>query len=784
MLRGLRRKLIGDLKIDRGAFLAVWLTFTVGIIFYNGTYPAGANFLVLLNRLYVQTHLADLWYEIDPAPPDALAAVRAVEGVEWATGRLVVDMGLAQSKAESLITLRMISMPESEEDVNNIVIQAGRTPDGPDEIAVMEAFALRHGIEVGDTLQLAGDEPWPVEVVGLSAGAEYLLASRGPLSPFPTLSTFGVAYVVRDALAARHAMADQINSVVLAVEDGADLVSVREAVAEVLAPYGVQLILDRKQHAPVATLNANGTANTQVALVFSLIFLFGSGAIMAVLMARQVDAERRLIGTMRAMGYTRREVLSYYLSFAFLVAVTGALVGSPVGYLITYPVIDFFQRGMVGAALPFFSNPPQLGFMLFGAVAGLVLALAAAAMPAWRASNTDPGLALRPPTPAGAGRLARVNLPLLPRVGRQAIRNLLRTPGRTLGTMLGTMAGMAIIVISFAIWDELDLNFTRSYYDINRYDFVVTVEEPVLHDMMLNQIKDIAGVTGVETGLIMPVQVDVSGRTYTALGVALADDREFVDFKTTEGAAAFESADGVWLGHNLKRVLGAEVGDVLAMGLQGQTVEVEVKGVVRQVLGAPVYVPMSLLQRWTPLNVRPANQAFVRTDSAQRLDVQHALSDLPGVIGVEDWPVAVEDIARAAQFNGDFGYIFLGFGVFLTFVVLFNTINANIRERHQELAIMRTQGVSMREIAVLVMWETVLAVVMGLVLGVLPSYWVMQHITRLYDTDVAGIYFVIYPQTWLAAVLIPLGIALLAQILPLRSVQRINLGDVSKVVNV
>ncbi|MBN1287343.1 MAG: ABC transporter permease [Anaerolineae bacterium] len=788
MLNSLRHKLIGDLKANRGAFLAVWLTFTIGMVFYNSTYPAGGNFKNLLRGLNERTHLADLWYDIDLAPPAAVDAARAAAGVARVSGRLVFEVGLEQKEAEteSLVTLRVISMPESEEDVNNIVIQEGRAPEDAGEIVLMRAFARRHDIRVGDVLRLAGGiagTPWEVEVVGLFSSAEYLIASRGPLSPFPTLSTFGVAYMPYDALAARYDAAGQVNSVVLTAADGADLTAVRAAVTEALQPYGIQLIMDRLQQPAVATLAANASANTQIALVFSLIFLFGSGAVMAVLMARQVESERRLIGTMRAMGSTRGEVLGYYLAFALIVAVTGALVGAPIGYLITYPVLDFFQSGMVGTELPFFSNPPQLGFMLVGAAAGLVMAWVAAAVPAWRAATTDPGLALRPPTPSGAGGLARARMAFLPRTGRQALRNLLRVPGRTLGTVLGATAGMAIIVISFAVWDLLDFNFTH-YYNTNAYDFVVTVAEPVLHDVLLRQVEGVEGVTGVETGLILPVTVELADRTYTALGVALADDREFITFETIEGAPAFSDKQGVWLGNNLERALGARVGDTLQVTVQGQSATVTVQGIVKQVLGAPMYVPMSLLQEWTPLGVRPANQAYVRVDPARRVDVQRELSGLPGVIGVADWPVTTQDIQRAADFEGEFAYIFLGFGMFLTFVVMFNSINASMRERRHELAVMRTQGVSMGEVVRLVTWETMLATGAGLILGVLPSYWLVQYVTQLYDTDVAGNVFVIYPQTWVAAVVILVAIALVSQMPPLRGVRTINLGDVSKSVNV
>jgi hypothetical protein len=115
-------------------------------------------------------------------------------------------VGLEREGASTLTTLRLIALPTSEADVNNMVIVQGKKPAAADEIALMEAFALAQGIRIGDTLRLSGssaDRPaWTVRVVGYAASGEYLIAARSPLQPFPTLSTFGLGYASYDSLAA------------------------------------------------------------------------------------------------------------------------------------------------------------------------------------------------------------------------------------------------------------------------------------------------------------------------------------------------------------------------------------------------------------------------------------------------------------------------------------------------------------------------------------------------------------------------------------------------------
>ena len=779
------RKLMGDLRLNRSGFLGVWLVFTLGMIFYNATYPAGANFMASVNRFYAEKHLADLWFDFEATSPSALTDSRAVDGIQTATGRLVVDVGLDRLGAESLVTLRLISLPAAD-DVNNIALLAGTLPVAPDEVILTAAFVAAQVMHLGDELRLTWSETQPpqtVRLVGIVTSAEYLIGSRGALQPFATLSTFGVGYMLPETIAAQTGMVDKINSIVVTIKVDADLTTVREALTDRLQPYNLSWISDRQQHAAYATLNANGNANSQVGLIFSLVFLFGSGAIMSVLLARQVDSERRVIGTLRALGYSRGEIVSYYLAFALIIAITGTLIGTVVGYLITAPVLMFFQQGMVGVSLPFIENAPNAVFIAFGALAGLMMALLAAVIPAWRAATTDPGLALRPPAPAGIGRLARLSLSGLPLAVRQALRNLLRTPARALSTIIGTACGLIVIVISFGSWDIIDYNF-GNYYTSRKYDFIVTTNTPLLTNELKARVAEVTGVTGVETGLIAPVIVSLADRSYTALGVVLDDNSTFHTFNSIRGEPVFSQPDGAWLGHNLSRVLNAEPGDTLTVSAQGQTRAVKVLGVVQQVLGSPLYLPMSLFRQWTPLGIQPANQAYVRVDPAQRLEAQAILNALPGVIGVEDWRQTIRDIQRAADFNGNFSYIFLGFGMLLTFVVLFTTVSASVHERQTELAIMRMQGMSLGEIRLMALLETLVAVVAGLLIGILPAAGLLDFIGQSYNTDVAGNVMVIYPQTWVLAVVTLIIITLVSLLLPLRSVSRANLGDVSKSVGV
>lgn len=132
-----------------------------------------------------------------------------------------------------------------------------------------------------------------------------------------------------------------------------------------------------------------------------------------------VVQRRRLVGTYRALGVTRREVFRSILVESALVGVVGAALGVGLGVLlgqglvhaVTQTITDlYFVVRVRDAALP-------LAALMKGFGLGVGAALAAAVAPAWEAASAAPTTALRRSSEedrlAGrAGRIALVGLGL------------------------------------------------------------------------------------------------------------------------------------------------------------------------------------------------------------------------------------------------------------------------------------------------------------------------------------------------------------------------------------
>lgn len=787
MLTTLRRKILGDLKMHRGRFLAVWVVVVMGAAFYGAFYPAGKSVLASVYSTYDQLHYMDFQASFDPTSDSLVEEIRKIEGVTAAEGRWVMDSGIQlDPERKSLTTLRLVTVPDDgQPTVNFNDIPNGRDLQADDEILLLKRFADYHGLRPGDEVTLwINGEKHKFTVAGLAFNPEYLVSGSSRESPFPAPSAFGVGWVRYGALAASLGAEGMINDVVIslgvssAVEANALRARVKADLEKTLADQENLILREREETASGGVVQANINGNFQIMAMFSGLFLVVALVVTFILLGQFVGSERQRIGTLRALGVSRPELVAHYLTFGLLIGVSGGLVGSVLGYFASFITILPFVDAIAGGYLPGFANAPQIPFILLGLGIVVLGTTLAGAYPAWTESGTPPGIALRPPTPRTPNAVSRLSLSFLPLFLRQTLRNLLRSPGRSLATALGVMMGTVMVVAAVGLVDSMDFSFS-DYFGSNRYDLRLLVSQPTSARSLDRRAEKAEGVATAQTALFGLVTVKSTMQTFDTLAFVLDETDPYLTLTTLEGAPAFASADGVWLGHNLARVLQARVGETLSLTVDDETQQAQVLGIVSQTFGSPVFIPRSLFDEWRSGN-SVSNVALVRAEPGRLAEARDALAKIPGVVAVEDYPAYVRDVNNYLSFWRINSWAFAIFGALLTLAVILNTVNARLQEQQADLAILRSLGITRREIITSVLTEILVLAALGVAVGLPLGREVGFQMAHSVDMDFYGLVALFYPRSLPLASAAVLLIVLLAAIPGLRSAFKVDLGQVSK----
>ncbi|MEE8389437.1 MAG: FtsX-like permease family protein, partial [Anaerolineae bacterium] len=275
--------------------------------------------------------------------------------------------------------------PESYAALHEPELAGGAFLDRPDTIVLPVDTALRHSLNVGDEVALlapsvaegrAGDRVVVLTIAGrLTVGQDAILPYGGQ-SP-PAFVPLKVAQTLADA-------PGQVDRVEVALRPGADVEQARANLAQALGP----------DLAVVRAVVAGGAMGNVILMqaglaIVGLIILFAASFVILNAFAMSVTARTREIGALRALGMTRRQVLSTVLAEAGLLGLAGTIAGVLVGLGLAWAVMRTF--GNLEDA-PF--AVPWWGLSL-SALLGLAVTLIAALQPAWRASRVSPIVAVR-----------------------------------------------------------------------------------------------------------------------------------------------------------------------------------------------------------------------------------------------------------------------------------------------------------------------------------------------------------------------------------------------------
>lgn len=270
----------------------------------------------------------------------------------------------------------------------NAALQQGDLTDffvRPDAILIGETLAQQYDLRLGSRITLrAGDRRQPMRVAGILTPADE--NSRRALD--------GLAIVDISTAQELFAMVGRLSHIDLIADERTEAGrALLEGVRSVL-PAGAQIVKPRARSQSVESLTdafrLNLTALSLLALVVGMFLIYNT-------ITFSVVQRRPVIGTLRCLGVTRREVFRQILLETLLLGTIGSVIGIGLGILL--------GRGAVGLVsqtindLYYTVNVRSVAIepltLLKGVALGLIASLLAALAPAYEATSIPPITALK-----------------------------------------------------------------------------------------------------------------------------------------------------------------------------------------------------------------------------------------------------------------------------------------------------------------------------------------------------------------------------------------------------
>lgn len=299
----------------------------------------------------------------------------------------------------------------------------------------------------------------------LNVGEQFRVVARGHQHEATLLATFedggGLGDLVTADIATAQEWLDTVGrltriDVRLAGEDEVD-----RGMLETLLPEGTRLLNASGRSRRTAEMSdafmTNLTAMSLLALLVGLFLIYNS-------VSFSVVQRRPLIGVLRALGLTRRQVLALILGEASLIGLLACGIGVVVGIwlgdhllaLVARSINDlYFRVSVTDVSVDVFS-------VTKGVVAGLAAAIAAASVPALEAASYQPRLSM---TRSTLEHHARRLLPLLVAVGIMLIAAAVLTLLLSARSLVAGLIAVLLMILGFALCIPPFVRLSTSWMD-------------------------------------------------------------------------------------------------------------------------------------------------------------------------------------------------------------------------------------------------------------------------------------------------------------------------------
>lgn len=336
MRNPLNKRFLRELKGELAKYIVIFVFMTAIIGLISGFLIADGSMYDTYNKSFEKYNIEDgnfeLYSKADESVIDKLEKENVTIYENFYKEEIVVRHNNIKNDEDSQSTLRFYV---NREEVDKVDLMEGSLPEDINEIAIDRMYAENNDIKVQDTLTVGSRI---LKVTGLVALSDYSsLFSDNSDTMFDSLK-FGVGVVSQkcfDAYDDTHIhyvyswlydnKPEDDKEAKLMADDFVKTISANAILVNYIPQYINQAI-----HFTGDDIGSD--RSMMIVLLYVLIVIMAF--VFAVTTNNTIVKEANVIGTLRASGYTRGELLRHYILLPIIVTIFGALVGNILGYTV------------------------------------------------------------------------------------------------------------------------------------------------------------------------------------------------------------------------------------------------------------------------------------------------------------------------------------------------------------------------------------------------------------------------------------------------------------------
>ena len=320
----LRKRLPRELKSEFGKYLVVFIMMAITIAFVSGFLVADGSMIRAYDDSFQKYNIEDGYFRTKKK-----LTTTQKEDIEKSDVKIYENFYIEQ-KLTNGSTVRFF---KNRKDVDKVCLKKGRMPEKSGEIAVDRMYAENNSLEIGDWVK-SGERAF--RITGLVALSDYSALFQNNNDTMFDSVKFGVAIVTDKDFEALNQVKLQYNYAWVYDKkpetEKKEKKMAEDLMEDMTGVVTLESFVPQFQNQSICFTGDDMGSDRAMMVMLLYIVMAILAFVFGITISNTIRKEAGVIGTLRASGYTRRELIIHYMSLPVVITLIGALVGNILGY--------------------------------------------------------------------------------------------------------------------------------------------------------------------------------------------------------------------------------------------------------------------------------------------------------------------------------------------------------------------------------------------------------------------------------------------------------------------
>lgn len=743
-----------DIKASFGRFISIVLIIFMGVMLFVGIKSVGPDLEATVNQFIEKNRLSDLQIVSSAGlSQEDLEAAEEINGVQ-------AELGHSFPVTLKQQNIQLYSYNDNQ--TNKLTLTEGHLPEKQDQVVLDDK--LRNDYQIDEQFSIENDQLKQQEftVVGFVTSPIYVderergttTIGDGELAGFMYLpeaafdnQNYSILYLSSSRLKnvdffsktyedRLEKLEEQLTTVFAqqgeARQEQLQTLADQQALASGMEvgsmeiPTPNYIINPRNSNPGFTEYTSLSDRIDAIANVFPVFFFFIAVLITFTTMTRMIEENRKEIGTLKSLGYRKREIASKYILYALLAALIGTVFGVVIGTL-ALPKIVFH---LLSDQYIFANYQYHFVFwsIVLAVIAALIATLGASLLTLMKELRENATTLLMPKAPKAGKRVFMERIkPIWRRMSfnqKVTYRNLFRYKARMILTIVGIAGCTGLMLAGFGLQDSISAPVEKQFVALTKYQGIVTLNGTAKNETE-KVLADNPQVTAELPIYTDTVTFNPAGHSKQTATLYVSDQPEkfsqYVALKDDNTKKNLSlSNQGALISQRLAKIYQVSKGDQLTFeDNDGKDYQIKVAGIVENYLGHNLYLTKDYYQKVSQQAFQ-LNSYLIKTNkmtSSQEKKLAEELLQTGEVLNTTYISNQIAKQEAATENLGSIVLIFIVLSGTLAFVVLYNLTNINISERARELATIKVLGFFNQELTMYIVRENIMFTIFGILFG-------------------------------------------------------------------